>query len=217
MLDPNVKTVEAGMELLGELHLFAERLGSPGELIGSSGTLLSLDFTVPRSVPALREFVAGHVSQILIPLELPAIYQAHSHASRQETRELIASDCLLHQEPKLRRWAAVSRCLGTAQLQKLLPLRDQRLVRRYWEAVESGRAHGWHTVVYGVILAIYSLPLRQGLLHYGDQVVRGFIESANGSLRSTPAQRRELHAELCSPLPKAIEGLLRRQAPAFAP
>ena len=42
------------------------------------------------------------------------------------------------------------------------PLRDQRLVQRYLTAVEQGEAQGWHTLVYGLTLAVYSLPLRQG-------------------------------------------------------
>jgi urease accessory protein UreF len=147
---------------------------------------------------------------------LPAIHQAYLHASRYEVRELIESDWKLSQQPELRRFAGVSQCLGTAQLQKLRPLRDQRLVRRYWEAVENGEAHGWHTVVYGLVLALFSLPLRQGLLHYGQQVIRGFIESGGGAFKQSSEQSAALYASVCAPLPQAIERLLCAEAVVFA-
>lgn len=68
-------------------------------------------------------------------------------------------------------FASPSRQIGRRQLARLRPLRDERIVRRYLAAVESGRADGWHTVVYGLTLALYSLPLRQGLLHYAQETL----------------------------------------------
>src|SRR5205807_6578234 len=122
---------------------------------------------------AVREYQV----HILLPMELPAIQAAHSHVSRNELRELVTLDQELSREPRLQRFAAASRRVGQAQLQKLRPLRDQRIVKRYLAAVESGQASGWHTLVYGLTLAIYSLPLRQGLLGYAHQMVRSFIYS----------------------------------------
>lgn len=216
MLDPNVRTAETGMELLGELHRFAEQVGSPRELIALGTASLSLGAVRGKSPAAFEQFLETYCSQVLVPLELPAIHQAYGHASRYEVRELIASDLKLGQEPKLRSFAAVSHCLGTAQLQKLRPLRDQRLVRRYWEAVENGEAHGWHTIVYGLILAVFSLPLRQGLLNYGEQVIRGFIDSGGCTFHISSEQSGALYSRLCAPLPSAIERILNAQAVAFA-
>lgn len=99
-------------------------------------------------------------------------------------------------------------------MQKLRPLRDQRLLQRYLQAVEEGHAHGWHTLVYGVTLAIYSLPLRQGLLGYAHQTTRSFIYSAARSLELSEHQCRALFDELCVGLPSAIEELLREPAAA---
>ena len=44
-------------------------------------------------------------------------------------------------------------------------------MRRYAESVEAGVAEGWHTVVYGISMAVYSLPLRQGLIHYARETL----------------------------------------------
>jgi urease accessory protein UreF len=114
----------------------------------------------------------------------------------------------------LQNFAAPSRRVGQGQLQKLRPLRDQRIVQRYLQAVESGAAHGWHTLVYGLTLAIYSLPLRQGLLGYAHQTMRGFIYSAAATLRLSERECRDLFDESCADLPAAVDVLLREKAAA---
>jgi urease accessory protein UreF len=129
-------------------------------------------------------------------------------------RELVVLDQQLAAEPILRDFAAASRRVGRCQLQKLRPLRDQRLVQRYLHAVEAGRAHGWHILVYGLTLAVYSLPLRQGLLGYAHQTTRGFIYSAARMLRLSERQCRELFDDLCARLPEAVEALLAQKVAA---
>jgi urease accessory protein UreF len=97
-------------------------------------------------------------------------------------------------------------------MRKLRPLRDDRVVQRYLNAVESGEAHGWHTLVYGLTLAVYSLPLRQGLLGYAHQTTRGFIYSAARMLQLSERQCRALFDSLCTGLPEAVEALLVQEA-----
>ena len=80
-------------------------------------------------------------------------------------------------------------------------MRDQRVVQRYLQAVEGGQANGWHTLVYGLTLAVYSLPLRQGLLGYAHQTTRGFIYSAARML-----------APLRAPMPRPLRQPLRPPA-----
>jgi urease accessory protein UreF len=129
-------------------------------------------------------------------------------------RELIALDCRLASEPILQAFASASRRVGQSQLRKLRPLRDQRVVQRYLHAVESGQADGWHTLVYGLTLAVYSLPLRQGLLGYAHQTTRGFIYSAARMLQLSEHQCRALFDTLCADLPAAVEDLLRQKVAA---
>ena len=201
-------------EWLGDWHPLAEQLGSADGLVtlGSASALLRL--APVHHLPSLRRFLNQYQSKVLLPFELPAIQAAHGHAMLNELRELIALDCQLAGEPLLVTFAAASRRVGQAQLQKLRPLRDQRLVQRYLQAVEEGHAHGWHTLVYGVTLAIYSLPLRQGLLGYAHQTTRSFIYSAARSLQLSEHQCRDLFDELSASLPGAIEDLLRQPAAA---
>ncbi len=94
----------------------------------------------------------------------------------------MALDLVLARDPRMRLFAEASRAVGRSQLRRLLPMRDQRLVRRYYEAVEVGRVNGWHVLVYGVVLDLFSLPLRQGLMTYARQTTSGFIERAAGPL-----------------------------------
>ncbi len=197
-------------EWLGDWHPLAEQLGSADGLItlGSASALLRLG-----PVP-LRQFLCNYQERILLPLELPAIESAHGHATHNETRELVALDGQLAKETLLQQFAAASRRVGQYQLQKLRPLRDQRLVQRYLAAVETGRAHGWHTLVYGVTLAIYSLPLRQGLLGYAHQTTRSFIYSAARSLALSENQCRRLFDAVSKDLPAAVDSLLREKAAA---
>lgn len=201
-------------EWLGDWHPLAEQLGSADGLVtlGSVSTLLRL--TPVHNLPSLQNFLRNYHSRILLPFELPAIQTAHGHVTQRGVRELIVLDQQLAAEPILQSFAAASRRVGQAQLQKLRPLRDERVVQRYLQAVESDQAHGWHTLVYGLTLAVYSLPLRQGLLGYAHQTTRGFIYSAARMLKLSEHQCREIFDELCEPLPGAVEDLLRQKVAA---
>ncbi len=193
---------------LGDWHPLAEQLGSASGLVALGSISVFLKLTPVHDLPTLMEFLRHYQNRILLPLELPAIREAHGHASRNELRELVGLDQRLATEQMLRTFARPSRRVGRGQLQKLRPLRDSRFIQRYLHAVENRHAHGWHTLVYGVTLAIYSLPLRQGLLGYAHQTTRGFIYSAARSLRLSEHRCRELFDSLCSPLPQAVEALL---------
>ena len=195
-------------EWLGDWHPLAEQLGSTDGLVTLGSVSASLRLVPVHDVPSLRNFLGNYHSRILLPLELPAIQSAHGHATRHEVRELIALDQGMAGQPIFSEFAAASQRVGQSQLRKLRPLRDQRAVQRYLHAVESGEAHGWHTLVYGLTLAVYSLPLRQGLLGYAHQTTRGFIYSAARMLSLSEHQCRALFDSLCAGLPEAVESLV---------
>ncbi len=199
-------------EWLGDWHPLAEQLGSTGGLASLSSVSASLRLVPVHNVTSLRHFLGHYQSRILLPLELPAIQAAHGHATRHEVRELVGLDRRLAGQPILNEFASASRRIGQSQLRKLRPLRDERVVQRYLGAVERGEAHGWHTLVYGLTLAVYSLPVRQGLLGYAHQTTRGFIYSAARMLRLSERQCRALFESLCAPLPEAVEGLVAPKA-----
>jgi urease accessory protein UreF len=201
-------------EWLGDWHPLAEQLGSTDGLVALGSVSASLRLVPVHNLSSLRLFLQNYQSQILLPFELPAILRAHGHAARHEVRELVALDQSLAAHSILGDFADASRRVGQSQLRKLRPLRDERVVQRYLEAVENGRAHGWHILVFGLTLAVYSLPLRQGLLGYAQQTTRGFIYSAARMLRLSEHQCRDLFDSLSASLPEAVEALILRQVPA---
>ena len=197
-------------EWLGDAHPLVEQLGSADGLASLHALADSLLACPINNLSGLRSFLRSYHQRILLPRELPAIQTAFDRASRNEIRELIAFDQQLANEPEWRDFTSASRRVGLAQLQKLRPLRDERGAQRYLAAVEIGEAHGWHTLVYGMTLVLYSLPLRQGLLGYAHQTTRGFIHMAAKSLQLREADCRALFEELCEPLPAAVEELISK-------
>jgi len=190
-------------DFFGDAGLLAAQIGSAEGLVALGGATSQASQRV-TDLPSLRRFLRVYQTQILNPLELPAICEAHRHAGLFEVRELIELDRRLAREPLLQAFAAASQRVGKAQLKRLRPLRDQRLVQRYLRAVQAGEARGWHTVVYGLILSLYSLPLRQALLSYAQQTTRGFIYSAARGMALAESDCLELFDELFADFPAAI-------------
>jgi urease accessory protein UreF len=195
-------------DLLGDWHPLVQQLGSSEGLVSLSTASHSLQLNNVRDVRSLRQFLEAYQAHIIIPFELPAIQRAFRHASRNETRELIAFDNEIAAEPILQAFMSASRRVGQAQLRRFRPLRDIRLVQRYLRAVDGGQAHGWHTLVYGVTLAIYSLPVLQGLVSYERQTLMGFIHAVARSLRLTEQDCRAILDDLSPSLPRMPEAIL---------
>ncbi len=214
MVSPGQVALSDAADWLGDWHPLAEQLGSAEGLValGSVSTLLRIGPVQDAS--SLRHFLRNYQAQIMVPFELPAIQSAHGHAARNELRELVALDQQMASESVLSSFSSASARVGSSQLLKLRPLRDERLVQRYLHAVEAGQARGWHTLVYGVTLAVYSLPLRQGLLGYAHQTLRGFIYSAARVLQFSEKDCRELFDEVSQGLPGAVEVLVRERVAA---
>jgi urease accessory protein UreF len=204
----SLQPVEAAEQYLGDTHPLVGQLGTTEGLVELSTAAGALAFDRVDSVGALERFLVSYRERLLAPCELPAIRRAFEHASRGESRELAALDRELAFAPLLRDFASASQRVGRGQLRRLRPLRDQRVVQRYLRAVEAGEAHGWHTVVYGLTLAVYSLPLRQGLMGYAQQTLRGFISSASVPLHLSETAAIELYQRACEGLPGEVEQTL---------
>jgi urease accessory protein UreF len=206
--------LEESAEWLGDWHRLVGQLGSADGLAALSEVSACLQISPVHDLPSLRRFLLDYREQILVPIELPAIQRAFGHTCRRELRELVGVDRQLSAEPVLKPFAEASRRVGQGELRKLRPLRDERIVRRYLEAVDQGEANAWNTVVYGLMLALYSLPLRQGLLGYGFQTTRGFIHAAARSLKLSERNCHLLLREVCAGLPQPVESLIGRRAAA---
>jgi urease accessory protein UreF len=208
MLDQEYSLSANATEVLGDLAALAEQLGRVDEWCWLPLTATSWGPRSIENVASLREFLNGYACRILIPHELPAVAQAYGHVARYEARELIALDQALDQLPILRDFANASRRVGNSQLQRLRPLRGERVVHRYLEAVERGEAQGWHTLVYGLVLALYSIPLRQGLVHFAHQTLGGFAQAAAGRVPVSHAERQQLLEPLSRPILATIETIV---------
>jgi len=200
------------IELLGECHPLLEQLGSADGLLTLSGVATALRLPKVDNPAALGRFLQAYQAKVLLPLELPAIYRAHHHASRNQYRELLALDLEIAGRSHQNSFAAASRRVGRSQLQRLRPLRDERVVQRYLQAVEQEQAQAWHTLVYGLTLAVYSLPVRQGLLSYARQTLQGFIRAAARPLQLSASECGQALSGLCAELPGQLEAIVARES-----
>jgi len=185
--------------LLGEFRALLGQVGTPGF---APAPFWDDALDAPS---ALGRFLEDYLARLLLPCELPAIVAACGHARRGELRELLAQDQSLAAPLLSTPFAAPSRRMGWLQLARLRPLRDNRFVQRYLAAVESGKAHGWHTIVFGVTLAVYSLPLRQGLLYYSQETLCALASAAARSKSFEQTQLDDMLSSLLARVPEAVE------------
>ncbi len=195
-------------EWLGQWHPLAAQLGAADGLVALAALTAALNLPPIGDLPTLRQFIRAYHERVLRPVELPAILRAFDHTAGFELRELIAYDHELGACPELQPLAEASRRVGRAHLENLRPLRDDRFVRRYLAAVGEGRANAWHTLVYGLTLSVYSLPLRQGLINYAAQTTRGFIQLGVAGLNYSEADCRRVFDEVCNQLNSEISSML---------
>jgi hypothetical protein len=192
-----------------------EQLGSPDEATSISSSARIAAINGIANAAQLRDFVASFQIGPLAENELPVILRAYHHARKGEARELIELDRSLKNSHANEALANASEVVGRNQLRKLRSLKDERVVRKYWDAVQAKQANGWHTIVFGIVLAIYSIPLRQGLHHYSRQTIRGFLEAGAGKLRLREGEIDEMESGLLVGLPAIVEKLLAADSGPF--
>jgi urease accessory protein UreF len=216
MLDQTYNVPQTASEILGDLTALAAQLGSAEGLCPLGVAASSLGSAQVRTVPEFQQFLADYTAGLLIPVELGAVVRAFKYCSQFQVRELIALDHELGRVPALQSFAAASGRVGRTQLRRLRPLRDERIVQRYGNAVEANEAKGWHTVVFGLVLATYSLPLRQGLSHFAHRTLAGFIEAASHQLPMAVQDRPDLLSTLAGPISTGIASVIGEHMPTTA-
>jgi urease accessory protein UreF len=209
-LDQEYKVRESANQILGDLANLAEQLGDADGLCRLPLAALEPASRRVETWPELVKFLHEYASGVLIPHELPGIARAYRHVTHYEARELIAFDQEVGRNPGWLSFAAVSQVVGRRQLQRLRPLRGDRLVQRYLTAVEDGKANGWHTLVYGLVLGLYSMPLRQGLLHFAQQTLGGFVRAAGARIAVDAASREQLLSAQVPAVTLAVDRLVGR-------
>jgi urease accessory protein UreF len=189
-----------------------EQLGSPDEATAINSAAFAASLINIRTPDQFRDFLTTFQTKTLANDELPTILRAYNHALRNEVRELIALDRSLKDIFPNEALANASERVGRNQLRRMRALKTERVVTRYWDAVHKKEAHGWHTVVFGVVLAVYSIPLRQGLNHYGNQTIRGFLEAGAAALRLRAPEVAELESSLLTGMPALVERALASES-----
>ena len=171
-----------------------------------------------RREPASAVAQPAELQRVLLEsvtgVDWPTIIRAHDAASRGDWRSVLALD---------REWGARPGCdgavaeasfrAGQRQLARMRPMRDVRVVQRYREAVEAGTARGWHPVVYGVVLAVHSIPLRQGLAHHAlgvASVMARSLPSGAGLHEAGALTREAFEADVAGRIPAALDQVLGR-------
>lgn len=206
-----VKPAEIFLSDAADWRALEEQLGAPDEEAARSASVFAGSLTNIRSASELQNFVTQFQAQTLAQDELPMILRAYHHAVRNEARELIELDRSLAGSFANEALANASQRVGRNQLRRMRGLKSERVVTRYWDAVHAKKASGWHTIVFGVVLAIYSIPLRQGLHHYSNQTIRGFLEAGGATLALPAVELNEMEAALTATLPAMIEDALRSE------
>ncbi len=193
-----------------DLSMLCHRLGEvvPGRVMAPS-----MRFEKVKDTDSFLRFSEQYMRYVLIPIELPAIVTASEFASRNALHDLYLLDKQLGSEPHFKMFEQASLALGRNQLRKLRGMRDVRLLSRYRSSVLEGDAHGWHMLVYGIVLHLFSIPIRQGLAKYQTQVLLGFAQSACQSLQWSQSEWSEVEFVIQKmPLP-SLESLSSRSQP----
>lgn len=157
---------------------------------------------------SLRKALRHFKTSLLIPVELPAIYRSCRLASANDLEGLLRLDASLEKQISNPTFARASQNIGRVQLKRLRPLKDHRVTRRLLEAVNRGSANGWHTLVYGVSLEIYSIPTRQGLLHYANRTLWTLLDCGAKTIDLREREATKMFEDLIRGIPASIDRLL---------
>ena len=206
----NAQTIRAeATRWLGHWHPLLRQIGLTEGIAGPDNSALNGHGVPLTDSQSLVGFLTQYKQEILIPSELPAISCAYTLTSRNQFRELVDLDQRLADEPWLTEFSTSSRDAGRSHLERLRPLRDQRLVRRYGDAVTADEAHGWHVLVVGMALSLYSIPLRQGLMDYALHTLCSTVGQATRSMPLTQPETHEVLDAVTADLSAKVQSLVQ--------
>ena len=195
--------IQESSELLGEYPALLQQLGPGGDSpVPTPPSFWRKPVTSPAELAA---FLHRYRAEILAPLELPTILRAAEMARLNQGRELIEFDRSLTKEPGLREFAEASRRVGRNHLRRLRPLHDQKALQKYLLASDENRVLPWHTVVYGISLGLYAIPFRQGLVHYVERTLIGWVTTAQNLRRLPNEDCEQVLESLLQDAPSLVE------------
>lgn len=186
---------------LGDLDRLVSAVGLEGRMLAEGEGLECLETRTISDLTSLKRFLDVYLEVLIKPIELPTIARAAEYTRQGGFKELMALDHELNHCRALENFAEASQWIGQCHARSMRGMRDHRAVWRYCDAIRQREAKGWHTVVYGVVLAAYSIPLRQGLQNYCLQTLGGFVDSAarrfNWESGQAESEKAALEARVC--------------------
>jgi urease accessory protein UreF len=189
----------------GGLEAFTAQLGSVETVIHLANAERLVDFQQIIDLPSLEKFLIAYRDRILVAIELPSILAAYNLTIKQHALELIALDKEISLSMPSDLFSEASARVGRAQLKRLKPLRDSRLIQKYLQALASGRAKAWHTLVYGMSLATYSIPIIQGLQNYCHQTLTSFAQAGIQKMKLPEHSLAQVLAPVMQPVPGLVQ------------
>jgi len=213
MFDDAAKLSGEAAEVLGDPNPLLEQVSTPEGFLALSKAASAWHLPKVQDAATLRLFLSHYRDHVLEAVELPAILQAYQFAQQGYARDLIALDQQIEGVFIEKDLSSASRRVGRSKLKRLRPLRDQRVVMRYLQAVEENKAHGWHVLVYGLALQQFSLPLRQGLISYARQSLAGFVHSAAKSLPISEDDCRDIFEEAVLGIEDRLNAMINARQP----
>ncbi|MDB6055989.1 MAG: hypothetical protein JWN25_3512 [Verrucomicrobiales bacterium] len=206
-----IKSAAAEYQSTG-LAAFCSRLGPVESVIHLGSAESLIEFPGISSLPGLEKFLIAYRDRILVPVELPAILSAYDLTVKQHALELISLDQEMASAMPSDSFSEASSRVGKAQLKRLRPLKDSRLIQKYIAALEEGRVRGWHTLVYGLSLATYSIPIVQGLQNYCEQTLGSFANAGIQKLNLPEQTLESILEPALEALPLLIQGCIEKCA-----
>ena len=177
---------------LGDLNPIASDDGTSISLVDPAAVSQWIGGSDLTSPEELESFLQRYHEHIFAAVEAPTIINAHSCAEQGHIREFLEMDRVLSANSLVKPFTQASCRVGRWQLRRLRPLRDHRMVKQYLEASDAGRVRSWHTLVYALVLSVYALPLRQGLVHFSTQVYESLIRNASYRVGLSEGRRADL-------------------------
>ena len=156
-----------------------------------------------HSATELGLLLERYRTNVLEPIELPAIARAHREAAQGRALELIELDQqFAGQNPE---WLLLTRpAPALDRLSESPTAPDERTVQRLIEAVRFGRTPGHHHGVWAYDGSLFNRST-SGACRVRPVCARGGRQTAAGKLKLTQADRDALLARSQACLPKAIE------------
>ena len=120
-----------------------------------------------RSLEGLQAFLV----ETALPLELRCVNDAFFAVENGGIGAISGIEAELSSADFPKGVASAQKSMERQALSRLAPLVDEGLIQKYRAEVSAGRMEGWGPIVFGLELRAFSIPLAQGLTHYGISVV----------------------------------------------